>query len=80
MWRAPFSAIAAIVTASIGSHFAERGHTAHDGWTQLALFWAAGFMGIITVMETLQVWRQLGFAGEEQIVSHSTSCPLRHYH
>lgn len=64
MWRAPFSAAAAIACASIGSHFYERLLKAKDEWAVTAYALAVTIMGILTVAETLQVWQELGVARE----------------
>lgn len=64
MWRAPFSIAAAISCASIGAHFYQRLQHTHDEWAQAAYTICAGVMGMLTIVETLQVWQELGFATE----------------
>lgn len=63
-WRAPFSAAAAAAAGSIGAHFVERSLKTDDEWAQAAFWTMACVMGIITVMEILQVWQELGMAEE----------------
>ena len=58
-WKAPFSAVAAMSCASIGSHFLERMGKTKDEWETVAYMLGVSIMGILTVAETLKVWEQL---------------------
>ena len=65
-WRAPFSLVAGFATASIGAHFLERAMRTDDEWAQAAYWTLATMLGLITVMEALQVWQELGLAEESK--------------
>ena len=59
LWRAPFSLVAGMATASIGAHLVERALRTDDDWAQASFWMLASMMGVITIMEALQVWRDL---------------------